>query len=47
MIGYSLTAGWTPETLGGTYQLTSATDLKLPGFAITDLLWVAEQHDRT
>ncbi|MFK3980094.1 hypothetical protein ACI2K4_06885 [Micromonospora sp. NPDC050397] len=37
MIRYALIAGWTPETLGGTFPLTSAADLALPNFLITDL----------
>lgn len=37
MIRYALTAGWTPETLGGTFRLTSAATLALPNFLITDL----------
>ncbi|GAA4578674.1 hypothetical protein GCM10023176_55010 [Micromonospora coerulea] len=44
LVRYGLIAGWTPEALGGTFQVTSAAGLELPGFAITDLLWAADQH---
>ncbi|BCJ57612.1 integrase [Micromonospora endophytica] len=43
LVRYGLITGWTPEALGGTFQVTSAAELELPGFTITDLLRV-DQH---
>ncbi|GAB3160457.1 hypothetical protein GCM10027290_66490 [Micromonospora sonneratiae] len=45
LVRYGMHAGWTPEVVGGTFQVTSAAELDLPSFAITDLLWTAE-HPR-
>lgn len=39
---YAMSVGWTPEAVGGTFRITSAAEVDLPGFAITDLLWAAE-----
>lgn len=40
---YAMVFGWMPEAVGGTFRITSAAELGLPGFAITDLLWATEQ----
>ncbi|MEU2615320.1 integrase [Micromonospora sp. NPDC007271] len=44
LVRYAQKTGWTPDALGGTFRITSAADLALPEFAITDLLWAAERH---
>ncbi|GGO22289.1 hypothetical protein GCM10011576_41430 [Micromonospora parathelypteridis] len=44
LVCYGLSAGWTPQASGGTFQVTPAAELELPGFAITDLLWAVDQH---
>lgn len=44
LIDHGLRAGWAPATRGGTFQITSGADVTLPGFVLTDLLWIAEQR---
>lgn len=44
LVRYGLGAGWTPETFGGTFQITPAAELELPGFAITDLLCAVDHR---
>jgi hypothetical protein len=43
LIGYGIRAGWMPDAVGGTFCVTSAAELALPGFGVTDLLWSAGQ----
>ena len=44
LIDHGLRAGWVPQQRGGTFQITSGADVTLPGFVLTDLLWIAEQR---
>ncbi|RZU52338.1 hypothetical protein EV385_4196 [Krasilnikovia cinnamomea] len=43
LVRYGMLAGWMPAAAGGTFRVSSTADLALPGFAITELLWAAEQ----
>jgi hypothetical protein len=45
LIDHALRAGWVPQQRGGTFQITSGADVTLPGFVLTDLLWIAEQRE--
>ena len=38
LVLHGLSAGWRPETVGGTFHVTPADDIELPGLVITDLL---------
>lgn len=44
LVRYGLGAGCTAEALGGTFQITPAAELELPGFAVSDLLCAVDQH---
>ncbi|GAA4250308.1 integrase [Dactylosporangium darangshiense] len=44
LIEHGLQTGWVPAARGGTFQVTSGAGVTLPGFAITDLLWISEQR---
>jgi hypothetical protein len=44
LIAHGLRTGWEPQTRGGTFQITSAAEVTLPGFVLTDLVWAAEQR---
>jgi hypothetical protein len=43
LASYGLLAGWTPESVGGTFRISAAAEFELPGFAVTDLLLAEEQ----
>ncbi|MEH1167054.1 integrase [Micromonospora sp. CPCC 205539] len=40
---YAISIGWAPEAVGGTFRITAAADVALPGFAVTDLLSATEE----